>query len=465
MDYEVVVVGGGLGGLTAAALLAARGVNVCLLERQSRVGGCLANFEHLGYQFEPTYGLYSGWEPGGIFERIFSEMPIAPPRVHRLSPAYVVRLPDGVDVAISDDSNDFENELHKSFPESAAAAVEFYRLLSTPETGSSPSNKHADIGRILQNCSLRFRRFIDIQLQTLVQCSSESWSANLAAIALNPQQARYEIHGGGQALADSLAESFKHSGGTLRLDSPVLRLAYASDGEAIGIDLLSGERVIAARGIISNLTVWDTYGKLIGLSRTPPAISSQLRKLQSPGAYLLFLGLDRHAISRPPSRHIMALTDWQEEHSYDPETAQLVLNVASDLDPRAPQDKLAVTISAFTNAENWFSFHEDHNVHAEQDQKMLEQIWSRLHSALPELGAQVEVIESATPQSFYETTRRKFGMIGRPYPEPATPNEELSKTHLANVFIVSDTTSLGPGIAGIAQTARKLADTIAPSTA
>ena len=52
MTYEVVVVGGGIGGLTAAALLAARGVSVCLLERASRVGGCAANFEHLDHVFE-----------------------------------------------------------------------------------------------------------------------------------------------------------------------------------------------------------------------------------------------------------------------------------------------------------------------------------------------------------------------------------------------------------------------------
>ena len=48
MSYEVVVVGGGVGGLTAAALLAARGVNVCLLERQSDLGGCAATVEHGG---------------------------------------------------------------------------------------------------------------------------------------------------------------------------------------------------------------------------------------------------------------------------------------------------------------------------------------------------------------------------------------------------------------------------------
>ncbi len=125
MNCEVAVVGGGIGGLTVAALLAARGVNVCLFERQSRPGGCVANFEHLGYAFEPTAGLYSGWEPGGIYERIFSELPVSSPKVQLLSPSYSVRLPDQTEVMLIKDIEIFEAELRHAFPECATAAVDF----------------------------------------------------------------------------------------------------------------------------------------------------------------------------------------------------------------------------------------------------------------------------------------------------------------------------------------------------
>src|SRR5256885_1069459 len=108
MSYEVVVVGGGAGGLTAAALLAARGVNVCLLEKQSYIGGCLATIEHAGHKFEPTHGLYSGWESGGIYDDLFSALRTTGPRAHPQLTAYIVRLPDGVEVPRTTQIEDFE---------------------------------------------------------------------------------------------------------------------------------------------------------------------------------------------------------------------------------------------------------------------------------------------------------------------------------------------------------------------
>ena len=160
--YDVVVVGGGIGGLTVAALLSARGMNVCLLERQSQVGGCIARVEFSGYDFEPGMGLYTSFGPGEIYERLFSQLPVAVPEVSLLQSPYVLRRVGGSDTSIA--------------------------------TGDL-----------------------------------------------------YSIAGGPASVAERLAESIKLSGGKVRLDTPVLRLAYDESGRAIGVDLLSGERVFARR--------------------------------------------------------------------------------------------------------------------------------------------------------------------------------------------------------------------------
>src|SRR6476620_213808 len=119
MDCEVVVVGGGIGGLTVAALLAQRGKHVCPLERQPEIGGCAASFDKFGYSFAQTYGLYSSWEPDEIHQRIFAELPVEPPEVHALDSAYVVRLPDQCEIEVSKSTEQLEQSLREVFPECA----------------------------------------------------------------------------------------------------------------------------------------------------------------------------------------------------------------------------------------------------------------------------------------------------------------------------------------------------------
>src|SRR5690242_14658912 len=103
IPYDVVVVGAGIGGLTSAALLSQRGMNVCLLERQPQVGGCIARVEFSGYEFEPGMGLYTSFGPGGIYEKLFSELPVDAPEVSPLTSPYILRQTDGSDVLLPHD--------------------------------------------------------------------------------------------------------------------------------------------------------------------------------------------------------------------------------------------------------------------------------------------------------------------------------------------------------------------------
>ena len=150
----------------------------------------------------------------------------------------------------------------------------------------------------LDHASPRFRRFIDVQLQIFGQCASDACAYLYAAVALMlPRRGMYAIRGGASSLADALVEAIRKSGGTVRLNAPVLRLAYDSSGRAIGVDLLSGERVEAARAVVSNLPVWDTYGKLVGTHRTPDDVRRRLKSLRGWGAYSSILV----STKRPPS--------------------------------------------------------------------------------------------------------------------------------------------------------------------
>jgi phytoene dehydrogenase-like protein len=273
----------------------------------------------------------------------------------------------------------------------------------------------------------------------------------------------FAIRGGSAALSTRLAESIRTSGGSIRLDSPVLRLAYDSAGNAVGVDLLSGEKVSAAKAIVSNLTVWDTYGKLVGLNRTPPEMRKALQSLHGWGAYLLFLSLDEGAANTLASDRFLTLNDWQADQHYDPERHQLFFSAAPAWDPRAPAGKRAVTVHAFTEAEEWFTFRYNNEESEAQAQRMLEACWKQLHQAMPELGGSVEVIDTINPIDYYDATRRKLGMVGGIIPKGSQfwSGEPRYVTSLPNLFIVSDTTS-ADGLAGVSRAGLVLADRLAP---
>jgi len=350
--YDMVVVGAGIGGLTTAALLSARGMKICLLERQSQVGGCIGRVEFSGYDFEPGMGLYTSFGPGGIYEKLFAELPVSAPEVNLLTSPYVVRRADGTDVPIT--------------------------------------------------------------------------TADL-----------YSIEGGPASLAERLAESIKRSGGNLRLNSPVLRLAYDESGRAVGVDLLSGERVLAKKAIVSNLTVWDTYGKLVGLNRTPLEVKKDLNMLRGPGVYVVYATIEQAAIARLPAEH-MRVEDAEGEFT---------LAIAPE--------KRTVTFTTRTDVDSWFAYHSSEEDFEASDQAALEQFWNRLHASLPELGSGIEIIETANPRTYYDSTRRKLGMV------LGSDRHGLThKTALPKVFMVGDTVSSEATVDAVVQSAVTLATRI-----
>jgi phytoene dehydrogenase-like protein len=355
--YDVVVVGGGIGGLTVAALLSERGMSTCLLERQSQVGGCIARVEFSGYDFEPGMGRYASFGAGEIYDGLFSRLPVTAPEVSLLDSPYVLRRADRSDVKL-------------------------------------------DTGNL------------------------------------------YSIAGGPATLAERLADSIKRSGGNLRLNTPVLRLAYDEAGHAAGVDLLSGETVFAKKAIVSNLTIWDTYGKLIGLNRTPAEIKKQLRELQGTGVYVVYAAIEESAVRRLPAA-LMRVED---------SAGEFTLAISSS----GIEGKRAVTFTTRTEVDTWFAYQSSEEDYEEWDQDALAHFWNRVHAALPELGGDIEVIETANPRTYYDSTRRKLGMV-----LGGDGAVELGhRTSVINVFMVGDTVSGEAKVDSVVQSGISLVETI-----
>ena len=53
-SFDAVIIGSGLGGLTAAALLAKAGRKVCVIERNHSLGGAASAFKHGALTIEPA---------------------------------------------------------------------------------------------------------------------------------------------------------------------------------------------------------------------------------------------------------------------------------------------------------------------------------------------------------------------------------------------------------------------------
>jgi phytoene dehydrogenase-like protein len=375
-------------------------------------------------------------------------------------------------------SADFNDELRRAFPECGEQAVEFYKLIDQVRVASTEkkqgrggilkrvfgkSDSSVDSGlesarsiTTLSACektSKRFHRFIDAQLKAFLHTSIDRCSLASACRALGvPRQNLYRFDDGAAQLATQLAESIKSTGGVVRLNSPVLRLAHNEAGEAIGVDLLSGETIIANKAILSNLTRWDTYGRLVGLQRTPSEIKNALQKLQSRGAYVIYSIVDEVALDRLPAHNFLVSAPDVDDDDFAGEFTMSVGGSAS-------AGVFPMTVKTSTEVNPWFAYQTSEEDYEQRDQAALEQFWTRLHKALPELGDGIEVIETANPRTYYDETRRKLGMVMGT--EPAVETSSVGgdfRTSVPNLFMVGDTTGVQPNLESLSQSALLVAN-------
>lgn len=114
---RIVIIGAGIGGLTAGALLAHRGYQVLVVDGAIVPGGCASTFKRKGFTFDVGATQVAGLEPGGIHHRIFTELGIDLPEAKPCDPACAVYLPGETQpINVWRDPQKWKAEREQQFP-------------------------------------------------------------------------------------------------------------------------------------------------------------------------------------------------------------------------------------------------------------------------------------------------------------------------------------------------------------
>ena len=491
---DVAVVGAGIGGLTAAALLADAGLRVLVLEAHSQSGGCAGTFRRQRWTFDVGATQVAGLEPGGIHGRLFAHLGVEAPAADRLDPACVVHLPgerEGIPIWL--DRRRWAEERLRQFP----GSQRFWRLCGwlqqaswnfagrdpvlpprtpwdlsqllaalRPDTLASGLFTRASVADLLRLCSCstdrRLRQFLDLQLKLYSQEPAERTAALYGATVLAMAQqplGLWHLQGSMQVLSDCLERALGRAGGVLRCGRRVTGLQAVTDGwqlqvEKAGPRSQSAEpRCVAAHQVVLNLPV-QNLPELLG-DQLPAAYRRRVEHLpEGSGALVLYGAVPRHVLPRNCPVHLQLLRDGERPMT---DANSLFVSVSSEGDGRAPEGEATVIASSFTSPGSW------QNLDRQQRQARKLALRQAMHEGLETLlGIRRDQFlhsELATPRAFAHYTGRRQGIVGglAQRPELFGPFGFSTRLPLPAAWLVGDSVYPGEGTAGVSLAAVTLA--------
>lgn len=484
---KVIVIGAGIGGLTAGALLARRGYPVQIFDLAIVPGGCASTFRRRGFTFDVGATQVAGLEPGGIHHRIFGELDIPLPDASPCDPACAVFLPgESTPVNVWRDPQRWREERQRQFPGSEP----FWQLLQTLFRASwafqsrdpvLPPRNLWDFSRLVAAVrpgtlvtlpftfwtvgdalrwfgledDTRLRTFLDLQLKLYSQVDAEETALLYAATALGVSQepqGLYHLHGSMQVLSDRLTEALERDGGQLHMRHTVEAI-LTENNRVTGVRVRNPKtdevRSEPADIIVSNVTVQN----LVKLLDSPPSMRGYAHRVEklppASGAFVVYLGVDDGAIPADCPPHLQFFDDPDQPIA---ENNSLFVSVSRPGDGRAPDGCATVIASSFTDVRQWWNC---------ADYEALKQQYTE--TAIARLGQYFDLspdhlihVEAATPRTFSHFTGRDAGVVGGLGQRVSTfgPFGFANRTPVQNLWLVGDCTHPGEGTAGVSYSAQ-----------
>ncbi len=464
-SFDLVVIGGGVAGLTAAALAARAGARVFLAEHHNVPGGCASFFQRDGYRFDVGATVVNGFGPRGIHRRVFETLG-ASVAARPLDPAMLVHLP-GMQIArygdarwrseriaafgeryepfweaqerIADRVWDFAARL-PALPADLVSCLHLARIFR-PRDLTLLRHQGRALARLLPgDASAELRAFIDLQLLITAQASACETDLAFGAAALDiAREGTFHLEGGIATIATALARAIRRFGGTISYRTDVTRIR-ADGGTFAGIDLSDG-RSIAARGAVAAIP-YENVLQLLG--KTPPPTA---RAGQRWSAVTAYVGIAAGHIPDDFPLHHQVLLD-QRAPLGDANSLFISLSAPEERG-RARNGGRAITISTHADPQRWEQAYRAGNA-SELQRTYARKMLEGLERATGKHIAP-SIFELGTPRTFERYTLRYRGLVGGTPQSIASANlrARSHRSEIKGLTLCGDTIFPGQSTVGV----------------
>lgn len=480
-DYDAIVIGAGMGGLSAGTHLAVGGLKVLVLEQHHKVGGCTSSFNRGDYNFEVALHEMAGGGPGTAMGALLAKAGVA-------DKIELIRIPDlyrsifpGVDFTYPDSIDEAVAALTARWPKEKAGIVRLHEMMKEINTdakelgGLYRADKTTYATTMLQAPFKQEKlvRYLFTPLQEILDdlftsdeikaVVSQFWvyygpppeqlwsilffSANYSYLT----EGAWHIKGSSQALSNAYAERITELGGTVKTGTRVTKI-LVENGRAYGVKTQYGE-TFTARYVVSNADPFQTFFTLVGEEKTPKKLAKKIKSMKL-GVSLVgvYLGLDvppsfwnceNHEIFYNAS--LDATENYENMLAGNYDKAACALTFYNNLgDPwYSPPGTSVLVLHTYARIADW---PKDRALYQEKKEVVSNQLIKLAENVFPGLSEHIVVKEVITPRTLEAFTLQKDGI---PYGWDFTPDQAIrltNNTPIDGLYLAGSWTNPGHGV-------------------